>query len=217
MVNPMKKIWLILLLTSTAWGAYSPGVFVADPTTPTQRAAVSAGGALKVDNSGVTQPVSAASLPLPTGAATSALQSTISGQLPASLGQKAMAASLACTLASDQSAIPVTGTFWQATQPVSIAAAIPTKAPVNSAGSFSQTSVSTATTITAPANAVAFLIQGDSANTDCIRWEVGGTPTASVGFVAQPGQDSGEVHGGANISVIACSGTQLANVQWITQ
>jgi hypothetical protein len=37
---------------------------------------VSNGGSLKVDNSGQTQPVSAASLPLPTGAATSALQTS---------------------------------------------------------------------------------------------------------------------------------------------
>lgn len=55
-----------------------------------------------------TLPISAASLPLPTGAATSALQTQISGQLPATLGQKAMAASLAVCLASDQSAIAVT-------------------------------------------------------------------------------------------------------------
>ena len=38
------------------------------------RATVTAGNALKVDGSAVTQPVSAATLPLPTGAATSALQ-----------------------------------------------------------------------------------------------------------------------------------------------
>lgn len=37
-------------------------------------ASVSAGGALKVDNSAVTQPISAASLPLPSGAATAAKQ-----------------------------------------------------------------------------------------------------------------------------------------------
>lgn len=40
----------------------------------TNKASISAGGAVKVDNSAVTQPVSAASLPLPTGAATSAKQ-----------------------------------------------------------------------------------------------------------------------------------------------
>lgn len=52
---------------------------------------------------------------LPTGASTLAEQqtqsttlSTISGKLPTTLGQKAMAASLAVTLASDQSAVPAT-------------------------------------------------------------------------------------------------------------
>lgn len=69
--------------------------------------------AVKVDGSAVTQPISAASLPLPTGAATSALQttgnttlSTISGQLPATLGAKTTANSLAVNIASDQT-VPV--------------------------------------------------------------------------------------------------------------
>lgn len=73
-------------------------------------------GALRVDGSGVTQPISAAALPLPAGASTSALQTTInstllaiSGQLPTTLGQKTSANSLAVVLASDQSAITVTG------------------------------------------------------------------------------------------------------------
>lgn len=35
------------------------------------------------------------------------------------LGQKAMASSVPVVIASDQSGVPVTGTFWQATQPVS--------------------------------------------------------------------------------------------------
>lgn len=35
------------------------------------------------------------------------------------VGQKVMASSLPVTIASDQSAVPVSGTFWQATQPVS--------------------------------------------------------------------------------------------------
>lgn len=73
-------------------------------------------GLLRVDGSGVTQPISAASLPLPTGASTSALQTSgnstltaISGQLPTTLGQKTSANSLAVVLASDQSTITVTG------------------------------------------------------------------------------------------------------------
>lgn len=67
-------------------------------------------------------PVSAASLPLPTGAATEATLSAASAKLPATIGQKSMAASLAVTIASDQGAVPVSGTFFQATQPVSAAA-----------------------------------------------------------------------------------------------
>jgi hypothetical protein len=54
-----------------------------------------------------TLPVSAASLPLPTGAATEATLSAASAKLPATLGQAAMAASLAVAIASDQSTLPV--------------------------------------------------------------------------------------------------------------
>jgi hypothetical protein len=64
---------------------------------------------IKVDGSAVTQPVSAASLPLPTGAATlseqqtqSSTLSTISGKLPATLGQTTKSGSLSVTVASDQ-------------------------------------------------------------------------------------------------------------------
>jgi hypothetical protein len=72
-----------------------------------------------------TQPVSLSSCPLPTGAATSAAQGTgntslgnIDTKTPA-LGQATMANSRPVVIASNQSAVPVSGTFWQATQPVS--------------------------------------------------------------------------------------------------
>lgn len=78
------------------------------------------GGRQPVDGSGVTQPISAASLPLPTGAATAANQTTANASLssidagiPAILGQTTMSASMPITLASDQSAIAV----YQATSP----------------------------------------------------------------------------------------------------
>lgn len=58
-----------------------------------------------------TQPVSAASLPLPTGAATSALQGA---GLPAALG-----AGGGVKIDGSGTALPVSGTFWQATQPIS--------------------------------------------------------------------------------------------------
>ena len=73
--------------------------------------------AWKVDGSAVTQPVSAVSLPLPSGAATSANQTTANSSLSSidgklnSLGQKASAASVPVVLASDQSAISVTSSI----------------------------------------------------------------------------------------------------------
>lgn len=55
-------------------------------------------------------PVSAASLPLPTGAATETTLAAMSAKLPATLGQTTSAASLAVVLASNQSSIPVAAT-----------------------------------------------------------------------------------------------------------
>ena len=70
---------------------------------------------VKVDGSAVTQPVSASSLPLPSGAATSANQTTansslssIDGKTP-SLGQAVMVSSSPVVIASNQTAIPVSG------------------------------------------------------------------------------------------------------------
>lgn len=73
------------------------------------------GAPLKVDGSAVTQPVSAASLPLPTGASTSAKQ--------AALGVAGTPSTdvLSIQGVSGGFALPVSGTFWQATQPVSAA------------------------------------------------------------------------------------------------
>lgn len=62
--------------------------------------------------------ISAASLPLPAGASTEATLSALSAKFGA-LGQTTMAGSAPVVIASNQSAVPVSGTFWQATQPVS--------------------------------------------------------------------------------------------------
>jgi hypothetical protein len=69
-------------------------------------ATVTASNALKVDGSAVTQPVSLASIPLPSGAATETTLSAINGKL-SSLGQKTMANSAPVVIASDQTVIPV--------------------------------------------------------------------------------------------------------------
>jgi hypothetical protein len=64
-------------------------------------------GNLRVDGSSVTQPVSAASLPLPTGAATETTLTAINTKTLAA-GQATMAASSPVVIASNQTAIPVT-------------------------------------------------------------------------------------------------------------
>jgi hypothetical protein len=104
----------------------SPTTEILDGVGGVNKAQVSAANALKVDGSGVTQPVSAVSLPLPTGASTSALQtsgntslSSIDTKTPA-LGQTTMAASSPVVIASNQSVLRVStstataGTITQA-------------------------------------------------------------------------------------------------------
>lgn len=55
--------------------------------------------------------------------------STMSAKLPAALGAQTIAGSLAVNIASDQT-VPVSGTFWQATQPVSIASSVAVTGPL---------------------------------------------------------------------------------------
>jgi len=87
-------------------------------TTGTTRSlSLNTAGGLRTDGSGVTQPISAASLPLPTGASTAANQATmisslsaIDAGIPAALGQTTMSASMPVVIASNQSAVSVSGT-----------------------------------------------------------------------------------------------------------
>jgi hypothetical protein len=97
-----------------------------------------------------TQPVSAATLPLPGGAATAANQTatntsltTISGQLPATLGQKTMTQSLPVVLASDSASLSVTVASFPATQAIS-AATLPL--PAGAATAANQTATNTSLT-----------------------------------------------------------------------
>lgn len=73
-------------------------------------------GKLVIDGSGYTQPISAVSLPLPSGAATEATLATLLTNATFisrinTLGQKIMAGSTPVVIASDQSAIPISGTI----------------------------------------------------------------------------------------------------------
>lgn len=239
----MKKIWLILLLTTQALGAYSPGVFIADPATPTNRAKVQNSTPLSGDM-GLTVLIHPNSSPVAvTGTFWQATQPvSIADGSAATIGAKADAAATDST--SSWSVVSVLKGLWaklntisgqlpaaldgsgylkvheQGTANVAVTSLPATAAKTypNVNAQFSQTSVSTAQTISAPANAVRVLIQGDSSNTDCIRYRFDGTPaTATVGLVAQPGQDSGQLDSGMSVSVVACSGTQKVNVQYFAQ
>lgn len=101
---------LVMGATTTAAPTYT--------TATSNPLSLTTAGALRVDGSGVTQPISAAALPLPSGAATSALQTsgnatltTISGQLPPALGPQSSAASL--------SVVQATGTTFSVSQSTS--------------------------------------------------------------------------------------------------
>lgn len=111
--------------------------------------AISGTGAALVDGSAVTQPISAASLPLPTGAATEATLATRASEATLAtrladatftarintLGQKTMANSTPVVLASDQSAIPVTvgGTGTATVSTVALSTTVATLSASNSA------------------------------------------------------------------------------------
>lgn len=113
------------------------------------------------------------------------------------LGSKTSANSYPVVIASDQGGVQI-------------------KSAINTNGSFTQYSITTgASTASVPANAVKVLVQNDNSSSDCMRFEVGGTASATVGFVLQPGQDTGQMDVSANLSIVACSSTQKANVQWI--
>jgi hypothetical protein len=128
-------------------------------------------GTVAVSNFPATQPISAVSLPLPTGAATSANQTTANTSLSSidtktpALGQALAASSVPVVLTAAQlttltpfssvsvSNFPasqaVTGTFFQATQPVSaVSLPLPTGAATSSAQTSLQTTLSSIDTKT---------------------------------------------------------------------
>lgn len=100
--------------------------------------------AVSVVNFPAVQPVSAASLPLPTGAATNAAVTAITTALgsPAQAGGTVSVSNFPGSQAVTgpitdaqlrAAAVPVSGTFFQATQPVSIAASVAVTGPVTDA------------------------------------------------------------------------------------
>jgi hypothetical protein len=93
------------------------------------------------------------------------------------------------------------------------------KQPINTTGSGSAAAatVSTVITLSAPANAVGFVLQNLDTSTANIRWAVGRAASATLGQQLQPGRDTGFIPVGANVSLVAESGTQNYDIQWVSQ
>lgn len=102
-----------------------------------------------------------------------------------------------------------------ASNPVPITGTVQVTAPINPNGSFVQASISGASTISVPANAVGFILEADSANTDFMRWCVSSTASTSNGMKLEAGRDTGYLPMAKNISICPGSGTQLYTIQWV--
>jgi hypothetical protein len=110
---------------------------------------------------------------------------------------------------------PVTGTFWQATQPVS--GTVTALAPAQ-AGAFDEDlTVSVAPeTFTAPFGAFGCFIEADDTNATNIRVKMGDTASVTSGIQFQAGR-SEFYQGGSNISYCTESGTGKLSVQWFVR
>jgi len=154
-------------------------------------------GALRVDGSGTTQPISAASLPLPTGAATETTlgtrlaDSTFIGRIN-TLGQKTSANSTPVVLATDQSTIAVTGTVTATNPSVSATAASPpssatyiggsvtTAAPTYTTGQLNALSLTTGGLLRTDGSGATQPVSGTVAATQSGTWTVQPGNTANT-------------------------------------
>ena len=67
-----------------------------------------------------------------------------------------------------------------------------------------------------PANAVGFVIESSTGNSQNLRWSLGSAATATHGMRLEPGRDSGYIPAATTISVIAEAGTnQEVQITWV--
>lgn len=165
---------------------------------------------------------------LPTGAATSANQATEIASL-ASIDSK-LTSPIAVSQSGTWNINNISGTISlptgaataanQATE-ISSLATIATnsgKVPASTAGSGSAAgaTVSTVITLTAPANAVGFVLMNLDVSTTNMRWAVGRTATTTLGQQLQPGRDTGFFPVDHDVSIVAESGTCTYDIQWVS-
>ncbi len=179
---------------------------------------------LLTDGSGVTQPVSIATAPVLVAGSAIIGQVGIDQTTPGTTNLVALAANQSVNVAQINGVTPLMGAGNTGTGSarVTIAtdqAAVQTKAAKNVTGSGSgaAATVSTVATLTAPANTVGFILMNLDTSSANIRWAVGRTASTTLGQQLQPGRDTGFVPLGADVSIIAESGTQNIDIQWVVQ
>lgn len=190
----------VTLPTGAATSAKQPALGVAGtPSTDVLTVQGAASGtALKVDNSAVTQPVSASSLPLPTGAATSAAQTTANTSLASIVTNTAAVPSGAATSVN------------QTTANSSLASIATNTAQPSSLTTGQVTCATTATQIAAARSgrkAITIIQEG----TTLVR--LGGSAVTTGTGVPVPGTQyaSFTIDGGAAVYCIVGTGTQLVS------
>ena len=156
-----------------------------------------------------TQPVSAASLPLPAGAATSADQVNVQSA-------PGTAQTTAVTIQGNASgiAVPVSGTFWQATQPVS-AASLPLPAGASTAAnqtavqSVPGTAQTAAVTVQGNASGIPLPVMTESLALASTANSATGTLTAGTAANILP------VNAGRHKVIVANNGSAVMYLSWI--
>jgi hypothetical protein len=128
---------------------------------------------------------------LPTGASTSALQTTGNSTLSSILANQT-----------------------NGTQIVHTVPQINTNGSVSNSITVTNTS---ATTFSPPANAVGFVVESESSNTVNLRYACGTTATNSVGMLLEPGRDSGYIPSSGTVTIICATAAsnQAASIQWV--
>lgn len=87
--------------------------------------------------------------------------------------------------------------------------------PNTNGSTVNQAVTTTPVSFVPPTNAVGFILEADSINTDSVRWALGGAASTSAGMLTEQGRDSGYVPAATTISVAALSGTQNVVVTWV--
>jgi hypothetical protein len=160
---------------------------------------------VSVSNFPATQPVSAASLPLPTGASTEAKQDTqitrlesIRDRLPPAIGEQNISSSL--------SIVQALGAFFTVRQ-----------RPLTNVYAELLT-LSAVDTFVAPTDAIGakIMLLDVAGTTGNLRFKMGGVASATSGMQMQAGR-SEDLQGGSNISVCPESGTCAVAVIWTVQ